>query len=51
MPRPTGSSPTLKIIAGGGVGMLGAFVLAAAGIIGLVGEASFFRRQAAMSAY
>ena len=39
---------TNKMGVGGGVGMLGGFVLAAAGIIGLIGEAGYFRRQAAM---
>ena len=39
---------TNKMGVGGGVGMLGGFVLAAAGIIGLIGEVGYFRRQAAM---
>ena len=39
---------TNKMGVGGGVGMLAGFVLAAAGIIGLIGEAGYFRRQSAM---
>ena len=39
---------TNKMGVGGGVGMLGGFALAAAGIIGLIGEAGYFRRQSAM---
>ena len=34
---------TDKMGVGGGVGMLAGFVLAAAGIIGLIGEAGYFR--------